>query len=84
MLMGAANDEQVTVDTYKEFPQFAARTGDDEFAVMTQENMNCEEYAGVDLNNTVNMGKYERLFTIIKNLLVFLKNFFKMILAITG
>lgn len=84
MLMAASNDEQVTVDTYPEFPQFAARTGDDEFAPMTTENMNCEEYAGIDLNHTAEMGKYERLFTIIKNLLTFLVKAFKVIASLIG
>lgn len=51
---------------------------------MTDENMNCEEYAGVDLNNTANMGKYERLFTIIKNLIVLVINFFKTVAAVMG
>lgn len=84
MLMAASNDEQVTVDTYPEFPQFAARTGNDEFAPMTTENMNCEEYAGIDLNDTTNMGKYERLFTIIKNLIVLVINFFKTVAEVMG
>lgn len=82
MIMAASNDEQVTVETYEEFPQFAAKTGDDSFEVMTEENMNCEEYADVNLNDTTNMGKYERLFTIIKNLIKFVINFFKTIISV--
>lgn len=82
MLMAASNDEQVTVDTYEEFPQFAAKTGEDSFAVMTEENMNCEEYADVNLNDTTTMGRYERLITIIKNLIKFLISFFKTISSV--
>lgn len=69
-----SSNGQFTVDSSEKYPRFMRYYEETHsLAPLTEENMNCEEYYGVDTGSTENMTKFERLFKIIKELVNFLK-----------
>ena len=75
----------LTADSSEKYPRFLKFDEETSSLVpLTKENMNCEEYYGVDTGSTENMTKFERLFKIIKELIKLLKSLLNVLFGSIG
>ena len=78
-----SSKEQVTVFDFEDMPQFASYVKDkDDCEPMTEENMNCEPYAGVNTNPGEGGTKVESILRKVATLVDFLVKFFKMVVSL--